>query len=80
MAVTYTKFGHEWFRGIMAAYHVAKWEVVKDAASWKAQLRWIDDSGETQRIDLPDDARFNENFWTLLHMRLRLTQGEMVPQ
>lgn len=70
-----------WLNGIMQAYRVTYWEVVKDAVTWKDELRWVDASGEKQSMTIPHfDARFDDNFLTLLHMRMRLTQGEMVPQ
>ena len=79
--VKYTNIAKpHWLRDIMAAYRVERWEVSKDVLSWKDNLRWVDANGETQTIEVPATGRWAENFWTLLHMRLRLTQGEMVPK
>ena len=79
--MAWTKWDRErhWLSSIMAAYRVDRWEVFVDAATWCDVLRWIDSSGEPQSMEIPKfDARFQNDFWTLLHMRLRLTQGEMV--
>lgn len=82
MALTFSNYykNPPWLRDIMQAYSVAQCEVFRDGGTWSHWLCWVDANGETQRMELPDNARFSENFWNLLHVRLRLTQGEMVPQ